>query len=424
MDKLSLVGPIAAIREPDAMPFRSGTVSYTRFKTIGSAPKAATADVLDALKANIIPEAGELAVETQFGWTTGLHVFDTDFDPESVVFGPCLLLGMRLDTSKVPAEIVRAYRAMAHAARSKDTESGFLSKRSKREAAEEVEERCRRDLSSGAHRRSKLIPVYWDLERSLVLAPAFGEAASTALIDLFRATFDCRLEPLSAGSIALDILAGQGKTRTYEDLRPSAFTRPPPGASDSGGEAERATPAVPWSSAGPQPSDFLGNEMLIWLWHECETNERLIQTEAAKTALVIDRLLDMECAFEATGRQSLLATGPTRLPEAAAALSHGKWPRKAGLILALGSDEFELTFQADRFHVTGLKLPKADDPADTPRDELERRVALIGDLDRALLGLFRAFLEKRTSPGWPDVRSDISKWIRSRAAGKRLAAVV
>ncbi len=403
------------------MPFRSGSVSYARLKTIGSAPGAATQDVLDALAANTISQAGELAVETQFGWTTGLHLYDTNFDRDSVVVGPCLLLGMRLDTNKVPADIRRAYRAMAESARSHGSESGFLSKREKREAAEEVEERCREDLSAGRFRRSKQLPICWDLERGLLFAPAFGEAASSALMDLFRATFDCKLEPLSAGSVALDVLAAKGMMRNYEDLRPSPFTKPPAGATDDAAEGAHSTPPIPWSSAGPQPSDFLGNEFLIWLWHECEANEGLIDTDAGRVALVMDRLLDMECAWEATGKQSLLASGPTRLPEAAAALLHGKWPRKAGLLLALGAEEYSLTLQADRFLVTGLKLPKPEQPAETPRDQLEDRLAQLREVDEALVGLFRAFLQQRVGHGWATTRGRISAWIRGKPVERRAA---
>jgi recombination associated protein RdgC len=405
------------------MPFRSGSVSYARFKTIGPAPKAATQEVLDALADNVISEAALLAVETQFGWTTGVHLYDTNFDRDTVVVGPCLLLAMRLDTNKVPSEIKRAYRAMAESARAQDSETGFISRREKREVAEEVEERCRQDLSNGTHRRSKLLPVCWDLERGIVYAPAFGEASSSALMDLFNATFDCRLEPLSAGSVALDLLAAKGMMRNYEDLKPSPFTKPPAGAVDDEAGDFESTPEVPWSSAGPQPSDFLGNEFLIWLWHQCEVNEGLIDTEAGRIAIVLDRLLDMDCAWEATGKQSLSATGPTRLPEAAAALLHGKWPRKAGMILALGADEYELTFQADRFQVTSLKLPKLDPPAETPQDELEHRVEVISDVDRALVGLFRVFLETRIADGWPTTRSKVSAWIRGKAESKRRAPV-
>jgi hypothetical protein len=424
VEKLSVARVAAAIGEAATMPFRSGSVSYARFQTLGGAPSAATQDVLDALAEHTISEAGLLPVETQFGWTTGLHVYDTNFDRDTNIVGPCLLLGMRIDTNKVPADIKRAYRAMAEAARTHDSDTGFLSKREKREAAEEVEERCREDLSAGRFRRSKLLPVCWDVERGLVLAPAFGEAASSALMDLFRATFDCKLEPLSAGSVALDILASRGMTRNYEDLKPSAFTAAPAEALAGEGESIGSTPPVPWSAAGPQPSDFLGNEFLIWLWHQCEVEEGLIETEAGRLAVVMDRMLDMECAWEATGKQALAANGPTRLPEAAAGLRHGKWPRKAGLLLALGAEEFELTLQADRFLVTGLKLPKPEDPADTPRDELERRVQLVSDVDRALVGLFRVFLERRVAESWQATRGEISRWIQSKAASRRLAEAV
>jgi hypothetical protein len=62
----------------------------------------------------------------------------------------------------------------------------------------------------------------------------------------------------------------------------------------------------------------------------------------------------MQCAWDATGKQTLTAAGPSRLPEARCGLQHGKWPRKAGLILAAGGDQFEMTLQADRFQLTGV----------------------------------------------------------------------
>ena len=45
---------------------------------------------------------------------------------------------------------------------------------------------------------------------------------------------------------------------------------------------ERAA-RVPVGSKGPEPKDFLGNEFLMWLWHEADTGSGVVETaEAAR----------------------------------------------------------------------------------------------------------------------------------------------
>jgi hypothetical protein len=400
------------------MPFRSGSVSYARFQVTGPAPTTVNGELLTQLNENTIrPTSVGDPPETEFGWVTGLHIYDTDFDPENVAFGGCLLAAMRVDTNKTPAEVKRAYRAMAEAALAADSETGFLSKRELREAKEDAEERCRRELAGGMHRRSRMLPIMWDLERKLLLAPAFGDAARTALLDLFHATFDLKLLPLSAGGLAREIASIAGKTRTYEDLKPSGFTSPPAEAladDDGASPVDPSRPQVPWSYSGPEPSDFVGNEFLIWLWHQCEQDEGLVQTPSGELAVVIDRVLDMDCAWEVTGKQTLRGNGPTRMPEAGDALREGKWPRKLGLLLAADGNEWELTLQGDRLHVSGAKIPKSEDPADTPRDLMEYRIQSIRDLDRALVALYRTFLDERLGSSWPTIRQRLGQWIQER----------
>jgi hypothetical protein len=334
-----------------------------------------------------------------------------------VAFGETLLLGLRIDTNRLPAEIRRAYRAMAESARAAASETGLVSKREKREAGEEADERCRQELATGRHVRSIHVPVVWDLRRRLLLAPIFSDTTSAVLRELFAATFDGSLEPLSSGALASELLSARGLGRDYEDLTPSPFTPPPPAAHDEDGRGT-TIPTPPWSFGGPEPKDFLGNEMLIWLWATCETGSAMIETKHGEVAIAIDRALDMDCAWDATGKQTLRADAPTRLPEAGAALRIGKWPRKAGLMIAAEGEQWELTFQADRFLITGAKLSKPEEPPASPRELIEMRLASLEALDRAMVDLFDAFLAQRASGAWPTQRQRIREWIGTRT-GRR-----
>ncbi|MCP3905375.1 MAG: hypothetical protein GY715_17240 [Planctomycetes bacterium] len=402
------------------MPFRTGTVAFARFRVSGG-PHALTPSVLESLAAGVMAESGVGSPpEVQAGWISGRHVFDTTFDPDATVFGDSALFAIRVDTNRVPAEIRRAFRLMAVSARGpgedrREQEAG------RREVDEEAEARCRAELSAGRHRRSKMVPVLWDVPRRLILAPVFSDTLRSVLAEHMRATLDASIEPLSAGALAAEHLSASGRSRDYEDLAPSSFTAPPAATLEREGRGDG--PPVPWSRLGPQPKDFLGNEFLIWLWAQGEIGSAAIDTEGGPVALVFDQSLDMDCAWDVAGRQTLRATGPTRLPEAAKGLQNGKWPRKAGLVLAARGDQWTLTFQGDRFLVTGCRLATPEEAPASERERTEQRLASIETLDGVLVDLFHAFLERRICSGWQGERQAIREWITTRT-GRRATAPV
>ncbi|MGI9012958.1 MAG: hypothetical protein ACR2GY_01770 [Phycisphaerales bacterium] len=416
------------------MAFRSGTLSYARFKVQQHGGSAApqlrevTHDHLETLRQNVLTpgEIGEPR-PVEFGWCGGRHVFDERFAPDSNVFGETLLAGLRCDTNKVPAELKRAYRAMAETAFAEEAATGFLSRREKLAAREEAEERCRRELVEGRHRRSKCLDVAWTLPTGIVLAPAFSDAHSAGLRDLFQTSFEARLVPLSSGTLAYDILAARGRSRDYDDLRPTAFTSPPAGyaaaddvdAVHALAGADGGRPQASWAFVTPEASDFLGNEFLMWLWWRSDEDDAAFDTNLGLAVVAIDRVLDMECPWSVTGKQMLKADAPARSPEARRGLKNGKWPRKAGLMMSLGSQQqFECVFQSDRFQFTALKLPPADDDVTSLREIIEHRLTALQDFDRAMTAIYTQFLDVRASHSWPGVRDRMARWI----AGRRSAS--
>lgn len=415
----------APFGDDSPMPFRHGSISFARFRLAGDVPTAADDALFDRLAEHTVqPPSVGAPPELQAGWCAGRHVFDASFDADTMLFGEHLLPGVRIDTNKVPAEIRKAYRAMAESAYAMNSPTGVLSRSEKQAAKEEAEARCRQELADGQHRSSKLIPVWWDLARRMIYAPCFSDASVTALNTLIFESFDATIDFASSGALAHEWLSEQGKTRDFDDAKPSRFTPPPAHATNDDGR-DLATPAVPWALGGPEPKDFLGNEFLIWLWWMIEAEEGLISTNIGEIAVIIDAVLDMDCAWDATGKQSLRATGPARLPEARKALEFGKWPRKAGLILAHRGEQWSLTLQADRFLFTGVKLPKpeGDDAPKSPREEIEQRLNSLEQLDRTMLALYHAFLRTRFDPTWSGVRERISKWIRGERAAKSMPKV-
>ncbi|MCA9284433.1 MAG: hypothetical protein KDA22_04410 [Phycisphaerales bacterium] len=400
------------------MSFRSGSVSYSRFRVFGEAPAALDESFLKRLADHMIrPTPGTAPPEVEAGWTAGRHILDGGFTSDGCLFGPTLLAGVRVDTNRVPTEVRRAYRALAESERAAATETGFLSRGERRLARDEADRRCGEELATGRHRRSRLLPVHWAIENETLLAPVSGDRLANTLRDLVQNTFGLRLQSRSAGSIAWDLLADRGLANDLDDALPSVFTAAPPQAElrkEERVDRRSSGPEVPWAAAGPEPKDFLGNEFLLWLWWLCEEDEGLVATRMGEVGVVIDKVLDMECAWGATGKQSLRGEAVTRLPEADRALALGKWPRRAGLILSAKGQQWELSFQADRFAVGGAKLPDPDDKPASVRELLEHRLAAIADLDATLVALFESFLRQRIDSGWSGKCERIGTWIKTR----------
>lgn len=412
------------------MPFDSGRVTFCRFAVHGDAPSMADDTTLATLAENAF-EAQDIGApaEIESGWITGRHIYDTQFAYDKNAFGGAasdlLLFALRVDTNKIPAEVKQAHLRIQEQAMAeqKDNPTGFLSRREKRDAKEQTQRELHDELASGKFRRSKSVPILWDLRRHEVYCGASGNTILEQLYAKFRDSFNVDLEPLTSGAMAGRYLRDHGKGRDYEDVRPSPFTAAPPGAEVAGDEVgaprDPATPFVPWVYTSTDTKDFLGNEFVIWLWWMCESSEGLLSSNNGigkfDLAVLMDKALDMDCAWGVSGKQTLRGDGPTKLPEAGDALAGGKWPRKTGMILADNEEglQWEFSLQADRMIVGAAALPQIED-ASHPRDVIEGRLQFIRRLAGNLDGMFNLFLTHRISGEWPGMRGTIRQWIVER----------
>jgi hypothetical protein len=224
------------------MGFASGTVSFRRFVVLGDSsnklPTAADQKLLDALAEHAL-KPGEFGVpeEVEYGWGGGRHVLDANFSFEHNVFADALHFALRIDTNKVPADLKKAYQIMEEEAVAATNPSGFISKNQKKDVKDTIRKKVEEDMRSGKFRRSKLLPVLWDLP-SLVVSCAASGGSYEKLAEIFERTFNLQLLPISSGSLGLRLLEPRGRRRDYEDLKPTRFAYGP------GGENEY--PDYPW----------------------------------------------------------------------------------------------------------------------------------------------------------------------------------
>lgn len=383
------------------MGFFTGRVSFLRFKVNGAAPALFSQEHLDRLADR---QAGRQRIASadgiETGWTAGDHVLDTDFGLAKNIINDTLTFDLRVDTDKLPADLLRAYYAVELKALAKKNPSGFPSARQKREAKEAARERLEQEAKDGRYRKRKTYPVLWDRLSNEVLFGATSITQVDRLCNLFEQTFGMEIECVTAGRRAYHLAEVHSRTRMVEDSSPSAFI---PGVTP---------PEVAWI-ADESSRDFLGNEFLLWLWYVTEVESDTVKlADGSEVTIMPARTLTLECPRGQTGHETISSEGPTRLPEARRAIQSGKLPRKVGLTLVRHSEQYELTLHAETLAVASAKLPAPDESITEARAKLEERATQLRSLIETLDLLYDAFGAKRFGKDWETELLGMQKWLK------------
>ena len=390
-----------------SMGFFNGRVTFLRFAVGGEAPQMFGDEQLDKLRTHV---AGRQTLETsdgiEAGWSGGKSVLDTTFDLGKNIINDTLHFDFRVDTDRLPSDLLKAYYEADLAALIKDNTSGLASAKQKREAKESAHNRLKVEAKDGRFRRRKCTPVLWDRAANEVLFGATSTSQVDKFTELFTRTFGHPLELLTAGRQA-ERTAATLKLAVPADAA-SSFV---PGA---GGE-------VAWVTNGGA-ADFLGNEYLLWLWFLSDLGTDTISlSDGSEATLMPARTLSLDCPRGVTGSGTLASEGPTRLPEARRAVQAGKLPRKMGLTLVRHDQQYELALHAETLAVGSAKLPALPDDVTEARAKLDERADQVRELVETLDLLYAQFLAVRLSPKWVGELAQIQGWLARGEQEQRAA---
>src|SRR6266478_5609720 len=124
------------------MGFFSGRVSCARYRVTGRSPKSFGPEHLQQLADHAIGRQRTLSGDgVEMGWTAGDHILDTRFDVAKNIVDDTMHFALRVDTQKVPADLLRAYSQVELEGLAAANPSGLPSARQKREARTNARER-------------------------------------------------------------------------------------------------------------------------------------------------------------------------------------------------------------------------------------------------------------------------------------------
>jgi hypothetical protein len=389
------------------MGFLSGPITLECFRISGAQTRQFGPEHVEILKRFAVDQSETSSAEqADVGFLAGAHLFDSHFGLEKNVIGDALHCVMRIDTNQIPSAVRKAWLQMELAALTVDNPSGRPTKAQRQEAKDAVVARCEEEARSGKFRRMQQFPVLWDARNSLLYFGGSSTTASDHCCDLCSRAFDLKLGRRTAGRRAQEWAAEAKRRKALEELLPSAFQ-----ASDSSAE-------IAWWNHESGNFDFLGNEFLLWLWWRWETqSDTIALPDDSEVTGMFARTLSLQCPRSESGKETITAEAPVRLPEAAQAIRSGKLPRKAGLILVRCGKQYELVLQAETFLVSGARIQTEE--AAEERGVLEDRIENLRGLNETVELLFRAFCARRISKSWSGELDEMRRWLKVDATKSR-----
>jgi hypothetical protein len=381
------------------MGFFTGRATFLRFRVDGPTPGMFGPEHLEKLANHAIgKQPREEKDGTEAGWIAGEDILDLGFDLAKNVVNDSLHFSLRVDTQKLPADLLRAYTRAELQNLAADNPSGKPTAKQKKEARETARERLEFEGKDGRFTRRKGYPLLWDGQANHVLVGTTSPGAMDHATKLFKETFGHGLILLDAGSMAIQRSEMDKPSGERSSLFPSAFVH------------TGKIPEVAWVSESSNPT-YLGNELFLWLWHVLEAEgDTITLSDESEVAVMLSRTLVLECPRGLSGSESIRSDAPTQLPEARRAVQAGKLPRQAGLILVRHDQQYELALQAETFCVSGAKLPATEEREERVRQE--ERVGQLRHLLETLDLLYNIFLKRRLGPDWSKELERMQKWLQ------------
>ncbi len=394
------------------MGFLSGPATFDCFRINDSGTRQFGPEHIKALERHAIGRIETSSTEqADVGFLAGGHLFDLDFSLEKNVIADALHCAIRIDTNQIPAAVRKAWLQMELAPLIAENPSGRPTKAQRQEASDAVEARCQEEAKSGRFRKMQPFPVLWDARQQALYFGGSSSTASERCCDLLSRAFDLKLERLTASRRAQEWAAEYKQRRALDAITPSAFHAGDPSVE------------IAWWNNESGNYDFLGNEFLLWLWWQWATHSDTVELpDGSEVTGMFARTLSLECPREESGKETIVAESPVRLPEAAQAIRSGKLPRKGGLTLVRHGQQYELVLQAETFVVSGAKI-RAEETAEAAegRGILEDRIDSLRDLHATVELLFRAFCQRRIGKGWSGELNEIRRWLKEGAIARKCA---
>jgi len=173
------------------MSLLQGTLSLRRFLVLGPIP--AEEDLLEGLRQDQFRPFADGMEEERAGWCDWRNPLITPPEETWVSQERFAIFGLRMDTRRVPATLLKAHVDLRLQKLMKEKDLAFIGK----EARLSLQDEVKVELLKKVLPTPKVVEVAWDLKGGVLWTTASSSKTQSALTELFMKSFGCELQPLA-----------------------------------------------------------------------------------------------------------------------------------------------------------------------------------------------------------------------------------
>ena len=173
------------------MSILQGTVSLKRFLVLGPVPDAR--ELQAGLAQDQFRPFQDGSKEERIGWCDWRNPLITPPDENWVSQERFAVFGLRIDTRRVPATLLKAHVELRLQTIQKEKDLAFIGK----EARISLQDEVKAELLRKVLPTPKVVEVAWDLKGGILWTTASSSKAQGALTSLFIKSFGCEVHPLA-----------------------------------------------------------------------------------------------------------------------------------------------------------------------------------------------------------------------------------
>lgn len=173
------------------MSLLQGTLSLRRFLVLGPIPDEK--ELLDGLEQDHFRPFEDGMEEERVGWCDWRNPLIVPPEKDWVSQERFAIFGLRLDTRRVPATLLKAHVDLRLQKLMKEKDLAFIGK----EARISLQDEVKVELLKKVLPTPKVVEVAWDLKGGVLWTTASSSKTQGALTGLFMKSFGCELQPLA-----------------------------------------------------------------------------------------------------------------------------------------------------------------------------------------------------------------------------------
>lgn len=366
--------------------FQKGSVTARRLYVFGPYPDED--EVIEGLNEDLFHGFGDGTAEEALGFCDWQNPLKVKPDPNYLVQEGWTLIGIRIDTRRVPGSTLAAHLDLAIDEWCKGRGVEFAPKEVRNDLKDEVKAK----LIMEATPVTKLVEIAWNRREGLIWTSASSPKLISVISELFFKAWGVDIKPSDAVYLAGTVFP-ELPTSEIAEWEPMAFQAD----GNSGLESdERRT--------------FLGRELAVWTWKQALVDGGRAKEEDTSALFPADEI-------RLTGDNgsvkdvSLKKGNPCESGEAFEALAKGMTPTRFRMKLLDADMEWSFTLNTATMDPSGLKLPPVN--AKSRMEVVMGRLALMNLWAEFMNLRLREFLEARRAEGGAELAEVLREWIVS-----------